>query len=88
MEKRDLDAIKASVSAGVKEAIADPSTWAMGFEAMQAQLSQAAQRESGKWVIGWLGWLVRKMALGIAVIAVLYYTGGLPAVVAWLKVSK
>lgn len=88
MEKRVLDAIKASVSAGVREAIADPDTWAHGFEAMQTQLAKAAQRESGKWVIGWLGWLVRKFALGVAIVAVLYYTGGLPAVLAWLKVSK
>ena len=87
MQKSDLDAIQASVAAGVKSAIADPETWAKGFEAMQTQLSQAAQRESGRWVIGWLGWLVRKAALGVAVIAVLYYTGGIPAVIAWLKLK-
>lgn len=87
MEKRELDAIQASVSAGVKAAIADPDTWAKGFEAMQTQLATAAQRESGKWLVGWIGWLVRKAALGVAVVAVLYYTGGLPAVMAWLKVK-
>lgn len=87
MEKRDLDAIQASVRAGVKSAIADPDTWAAGFAAMQDQLAKAAQRESGKWLVGWIGWLVRKAALGIAVVAVLYYTGGLPAVLAWLKVK-
>lgn len=87
MEKRELDAIQASVAAGVKSAIADTETWAAGFSAMQEQLAQAAQRESGKWVVGWIGWLVKKAALGVAVIAVLYYTGGLPAVLAWLKVK-
>lgn len=87
MEQKELDAIQASVANGVKAAIADPDTWARGFEAMQIQLSQAAQRESGKWIIGWIGWLVRKAALGIAVVAVLYYTGGLPAVLAWLKLK-
>lgn len=87
MEKRELDAIQASVSAGVKSAIADPDTWAKGFEAMQTQLAMAAQRESGKWLVGWIGWLVRKAALGVAVVAVLYYTGGLPAVLAWLKIK-
>lgn len=87
MEKRELDAIKASVSAGVRDAIADPDTWAAGFAAMQTQLAQAAQRESGKWVVGWIGWLVKKLALAVAVISVLYYTGGLPAVIAWLKVK-
>lgn len=87
MEKTELDAIQASVTAGVKSAIADPDTWRAGFAAMQEQLAQAAQRESGKWVIGWLGWLLKKFALSIAVIGVLYYTGGLAAVVAWLKVK-
>lgn len=87
VEKKELDAIQASVSAGVKSAIADPDTWAAGFAAMQEQLSKAAQRESGKWVVGWIGWLVKKTALGVVVIAVLYYTGGLPAVLAWLKVK-
>jgi hypothetical protein len=88
MQKDELDAIQASVTAGVKSAIADPDTWAAGFAAMQTQLAQAAQRESGKWVVGWIGWLVKKAALGVAVVAVLYYTGGLPAVLAWLKVKQ
>ena len=87
MEKRELDQITAATAVGVKAAIADPDTWAAGFAAMQFQLARAAQRESGKWVVGWIGWLVRKAALGIAVVAVLYYTGGLPAVLAWLKVK-
>ena len=87
VEKRELEAIQASVAAGVKSAIADPDTWAAGFEAMQTQLGRAAQRESGKWLIGWIGWVAKKAALGVAVIAVLYYTGGLPAVAAWLKVK-
>ena len=87
MDKRDLDAITAATAAGVKSAIADPDTWKAGFAAMQEQLAEAAQRESGRWIVGWLGWLVRKAALGVAVVAVLYYTGGLPAVLAWLKVK-
>lgn len=87
MEKRELDQITAAVERGVVSAIAKPETWAGGFEAMQQQLTKAAQRESGKWVVGWIGWLVRKAALGVAVVAVLYYTGGLPAVLAWLKVK-
>lgn len=87
MDKRELDAITAATAAGVKSAIADPETWAAGFTAMQDQLAKAAQRESGKWLIGWLGWLVKKAALGIAVVAVLYYTGGMSAVVAWLKIK-
>lgn len=87
MEKRDLDAIKAATSAGVKDAVSDPETWRVGIVAMQAAVASAAQRESGKWVIGWLGWLLKKAALSLAVIGALYYTGGLAAVVAWLKVK-
>lgn len=88
MEQKQLDAIEASVSAGVKSAISDPQTWAFALQAIQEQLSQAAQRESGKWIIGWLGWIVKKAALFFAVMAVLYYTGGLPAVLSWLKLAK
>ena len=87
VEKKELDQITAAVERGVVAAIANPDTWAGGFAAMQDQLAKAAQRESGKWVVGWIGWLVKKAALGVAVIAVLYYTGGLPAVLAWLKVK-
>jgi hypothetical protein len=87
VDPKDLEAIKASVTQGVQQAIADPKTWEAGFTAMGDHLAAAAQAESGKWVIGWLGWIVKKAALGIAVVAVLYYTGGLPAVVAWLKVK-
>lgn len=87
MEKRDLDAIKSATSAGVKDAIADPDTWRVGIAAMQEAVAAAAQRESGKWLVGWIGWLLKKAALGVAVVAVLYYTGGLPAVLAWMKVK-
>lgn len=87
MEKRELDAIQASVAAGVKSAIADPHTWELGFAAMQQQLSNAAQRESGKWLIGWLGWVLKRAAAFLAILGVLYYTGGLPAVLAWMKVK-
>ena len=87
MEKRDLDAVKAATYAGVKDAIADPETWRLGIDAMQQALSSAAQRESGKWVVGWVAWALKKAALAVAVVGVLYYTGGLPAVLAWMKVK-
>lgn len=87
MEKRDLDSIRAATSLGVRDAIADPETWRLGINAMQDALASAAQRESGKWLVGWLGWMVKKAALAVAVVAVLYYTGGLPAVLAWMKVK-
>lgn len=87
MEKRDLDAIRATTSAGVRDAIADPETWRVGIAAMQEALATAAQRESGKWLVGWIGWMVKKAAFAVAIVAVLYYTGGLPAVLAWLKVK-
>lgn len=87
MDQKDLEAIQASVANGVKTAIGDPHTWEVGFAAMQQQISNAAQRESGKWIVGWIGWMAKKAALGLAVVAVLYYTGGLPAVLAWMKVK-
>ncbi len=87
MEKRELDAIQASVAAGVKSAIADPQTWELGFIAMQEQLSRAAQRESGKWLMGWLGWMLKKAAAFVVILGVLYYTGGLTAVITYLKLK-
>jgi hypothetical protein len=87
VDPKDLKAIEASVSAGVKSAIADPETWRVGFAAMQEQFSQAAQRESGKWLIGWAGWLFKKAVGFLVILGVLYYTGGLTAVLAYLKVK-
>ncbi len=87
MEKRDLDAIKLATSAGVRDAIADPDTWRVGIAAMQEALSNAAQRESGKWLVGWFGWMLKKAAAWIVIVGVLYYTGGLAAVLAWMKVK-
>lgn len=85
MDQKDLDAIASSAAAGVRMAIADPRTWDAGFAAMGESLRNSAQKESGRWIVGWFGWLMRKAALGFAIIAVLYYTGGWSAVVTWLK---
>lgn len=87
MEEVDLAAVKVAVETGVKEAISNPDTWRVGIAAMQEALASAAQRESGKWVIGWVGWLFKKAALSVAIIAVLYYTGGLAAVFTYLKIK-
>ena len=88
MDPKDRDEVKAAVAAGVQAAFADPATWETGIAAIKRHLSGAAERESGRWLIGWGKWLMKKLALGVAIIAVLYYTGGLPAVAAWLKVGK
>lgn len=88
MDQSDRDEIKAAVTAGVQAAFSDPATWETGIVAIKRHLSAAAEKESGRWVISWLKWLMKKLALGVAIISILYYTGGLPAVVAWLKVSK
>lgn len=87
MEKKDLEAITAATEAGVQRAIGNPDTWKLGFAAMQEALTELAQRGSGKWFVDWIGWLFKKALLGLAVLIVLYYTGGLPAVMAWLKLK-
>ncbi len=88
MEKDELEQVRASVQAGVQAAFADPATWETGITAIKRHLSDAAEKESGRWVVGWIKWLMKKAALGVAILAVLYYTGGLPAVLAWLKVKQ
>lgn len=87
MEKRDLDAIKTATSDGVRTAIADPETWRVGIIAMRTALSSVAANESGRWVIGWFGWAIKKAVLFFVVIGALYYTGGLAAVIAYLKIK-
>lgn len=91
MDKSDLEAIQAATmagsAAGTRAAIADPETWRAGLAAMQEALSTAAQKESGRWIMGWFGWMLRKAAGAAVIIGVLYYTGGLGAVVAYLKVK-
>ncbi len=87
MDTRDLKAIEVATAAGVKAAIADPATWTAGFAALQDALGQAAARESGKWLIGWLGWLFKRAVGFCVVLGALYYTGGLTAVITFLKLK-
>jgi len=88
VQKSELEAVQAAVADGVRSAIADPKTWELGFSAMREQLGIAAERESGKWALGWLKWLMNKLLIGAVVLAVLWLTGGLPAVLAYLKVKQ
>ena len=87
MEKSDIDAIAAASEAGTQRAIGNPDTWVMGLTALQEALMRMAQRGSGKWFVDWIGWMFRKAILGLVILVVLYYTGGLPAVLAWLKIK-
>lgn len=87
MEKTDLDQISEATALGVQRAIADPATWAAGFKAFREYAGEATQREAGSYIVGWFKWLVGKVAIGLLFIVVLYLAGGLPAVLAFLKVK-
>lgn len=87
MEQVDLDQISNATTLGVQRAIADPQTWAAGFRAFQTYAAQAAQNEAGSYVVGAIKWFVSKVAIGMLFIVVLYLAGGLPAVLAFLKVK-
>lgn len=87
MEKKDLDQISAATALGVQRAIADPNTWAEGFKAFREYAAEAAQREAGSYVVGWVKWFFGKIAVGLLFIIILYLAGGLPAVLAFLKVK-
>lgn len=88
LEKVDLEQIRQATALGVQRAIADPQTWAAGFKAFREYAGVAAQREAGGYVVGWFKWLVGKVAVGLLFIIVLYLAGGLPAVLAFLKVKS
>ena len=87
VEKISLEDISAATAAGVKRAIADPQTWADGFKAFQTYAAEATKREAGSYIVGWFKWLISKVAMGMLFIIVLYLAGGLPAVLAFLKVK-
>lgn len=87
MEQTDLDQISNATATGVQRAIADPKTWEDGFKAFGEYAAKAAQREAGSYIVGWIKWLISKVAMGLLFIVVLYLAGGLPAVLAFLKVK-
>lgn len=85
MDQAELDEVKAATKAGVQAALADKQTYQAAFAAFSDFASEKAQQESGKWVIGWIKWSARKIATVAVILGVLYYTGGIPAVLAWIK---
>lgn len=77
----EVDPVRASVKAGLQDAIADPETWLK----LRDAFATYARSEAGGWVLGAIGAIFKKVALGVVIIGALYYVGGFPAVAAWFK---
>lgn len=84
MDPKEISAIRAEVAAGIRDAVSDPDTWAVAFDAF----NKYAQSRTGKIFLGGIWTIVRKAAfIGMIVVGV-YAIGGLPAVVALFKASN
>lgn len=86
--QQEDERLRAIVAAGMQDTLADKETYARAFGAFREYAQDAARKEAGNWVLGWVKWLVGKAILGVIVVAVLWWVGGLPAVLAWLKVKQ
>lgn len=84
MEQSEISAIRAEVAAGIKDAVSDPDTWAIAFDAF----NKYAQSQTGRIFLGGVWTVLRKLAfIGMIVVGV-YAIGGIPAVVALFKASN
>lgn len=80
--------MRLAAKSGFQDALADTETYKRGFEAFSQFASEKAQKESGRWVMGWLSWLGKKIATWAVIVGVLYYAGGIAAVLAWMKTKS
>lgn len=82
MEK-EVSAIRAEVAAGIRDAVSDPETWAVAFDAF----NKYAQSRTGKIFLGGLWAMLRRLIFIGLVVAGVYAVGGLPAIIALFKAS-
>ena len=78
--KRDVPTM---VKAGIVAAVGDPDTWA----AMREGMRKSAEKAAGGWVMASVRYLLSKAFSGLFVLALVYAFGGLPAVLAVLKMK-
>lgn len=70
-----------SVTAGLRDAVADPELWEAAGKAMREQ----AQSAAGGWLLGGARALLQRAAWVVAILSGVYALGGWGAVVAWVK---
>ena len=71
------------VAEGIVAAVGDPATW----EAMRSGMRKSAEKAAGGWVMGSVKWAFDKVLAGVVVLILVYSVGGLPALLAMLKLK-
>ncbi|MBL8307221.1 MAG: hypothetical protein JNM33_11030 [Rubrivivax sp.] len=75
--------VPAMVAQGIVAAVGDPNTWA----AMRQGMRKSAEQAAGGWVMGTIKWAFDKALAGVVVLILVYSVGGLPALLAMLKLK-
>jgi hypothetical protein len=82
MTDEEVAAVKQAVAAGIREVLADEEQlatfWGAAFKALQAQ----AQVQTGRFLLGSIGALAKRIGLFVALGLIVYSLGG------WTAVSK
>lgn len=77
----DDNQIRREVAAGIRDALSDPDTWEVAFEAF----NKYAQSRTGKMLLGGIGVVFRRLVFVGLILAGVYAIGGLPAIIALFK---
>lgn len=77
----EISAIRREVAQGIRDAVSDPETWEVAFEAF----NKYAQSRTGKMLLGGIGVVFRRLVFVGLILAGVYAIGGLPAIIALFK---
>lgn len=77
--------VRAAVRAGGRDLAGDPAFMSAILTNLREQAGEMAKNEAGSWVLGWVRWFIGKTLVGLLIMLVLWKTGGMAAVLAWLN---
>lgn len=90
-DNKEDERLRAIVADGVENGLAklitNKEVFLRAFATFTEAAQETAKKEAGNWLIGWIKWVIGKAVLGCLLVFVLWYTGGLPAVLTYLKVK-
>lgn len=75
--------VPAMVAKGLRDFASDPDSWIAVREGMR----KSAERTAGGWLMSTVRWAFGKAFAGLVVLVVVYNLGGLPALLALLKLK-
>lgn len=91
-DNKEDERLRAIVSSGVESGlvklVTNKAFFLQVFAAFADAAQETAKKEAGSWLVGWIKWALGKAVLGGVILFVLWYTGGLPAVLAYMKVRS